>query len=145
MVTGANWSYTTSKTISQLFFITYMYVFDPAYWLWPQKLFQMIFFGFFFLAKIDIFEKNRQNRHHLQKKKRNFVNFFLNPSKPVQWIFIACSDSKYMLEPKYSTFGKKKRFFIFGFSNQKMTYFDKNMQNLRRTFVYFCQKMSILV
>ena len=54
---------------SQLFFIGY--VFDPAYWLLPQKLFPMIFFDFFF-GKIVIFEKNHQNR---PKKGRTLTLF----------------------------------------------------------------------
>ena len=47
------------KFFLQLFFIGY--VFDPVYWLLPQKLFPMIFFDFFF-GKIVIFEKNHENR-----------------------------------------------------------------------------------
>ena len=57
------------KFFLQLFFIGY--VFDPAYWLLPQKLFPMIFFDFFF-GKIVIFEKNHQNR---LKKRRHFTLF----------------------------------------------------------------------
>ena len=57
------------KIFPQLFYTGY--VFDPAYWLLPQKLFPMIFFYFCF-GKIVIFEKNRQNR---PKKVRNLTLF----------------------------------------------------------------------
>ena len=57
------------KFFLQLFFIGY--VFDPAYWLLPQKLFPMIFFDFFF-GKIVIFEKNHQNH---PKKGRHLTLF----------------------------------------------------------------------
>ena len=46
------------KFSPQLFFIGY--VFDPAYWLLPQKLYLMIFFTIFW-GKIVIFHQNSQN------------------------------------------------------------------------------------